>query len=57
MNKTFLIIYENNKKRIFKTYGYFKTQKEAIKHFNDNNAKYGYKIIAIRAITSSNIYL
>lgn len=57
MYKTFLIIYEDNKNHIFKTYGYYKTQKEAIKDFNDNNAKYGYKIIAIRVLTTSNIYL
>lgn len=57
MTKKYLIIYENNDEDIFKKVYHFPSQNEAIEYFKEHNTKYGYKVIAIRELTSGNIYL
>lgn len=57
MAKKYLIIYETKYGELFKTESHHSSKKEAIKHFKEHNTKYGYRIIAIREITSDNIYL
>jgi len=58
MKKKYLIIYVNDWDDVFKTtIDYFTSKKEALKYFKEHNIKYGYKVIAIREVTSSNIYL
>lgn len=53
-----MIIYENNDGELFKTVkDRFTSKKEALNYFKENNTKYGYKVIAIRKITTNNIYL
>ena len=57
MNKTYLIIYETNYGDLFKKVYYYPNKKEAIKDWKEKNTKYGYRMIAIRDVTSNNIYL
>ena len=58
MSKKYLIVYESSYGDIFKVVREgFANQKEALKYFKENNAKYGYRVIAIREVTSDNIYL
>lgn len=58
MTKIYMIIYENNDGELFKTVkDRFTSKKEALNYFKENNTKYGYKVIAIRKITTNNIYL
>lgn len=53
----YLIIYENNDGDIFKrVYDGFTSKKEAIEYFKENNSLW-YKVVAIRDVTSSDIYL
>jgi len=57
MTKTYLIIYETNYGDLFKKVYYYPNKKEAIKDWKEKNTKYGYRMIAIRDVTSNNIYL
>lgn len=58
MTKQYLIIYENSFGEIFRTFlDDFESKKDALSYFKKYSSKYGYKVIAIREITSDNIYL
>lgn len=53
--KKYLIIYENKYGDVFKKVYDFTNRKEALSYFKKNNPNY--KVIAIRKVTSNNIYL
>lgn len=55
--RNYLIIYETDYGDIFKKVYSFTSKKEALRNFKEKNTKYGYKVIAIREITSNNVYL
>lgn len=56
MTKKYLIVYEYDEDNIFKkVYDKFTSKKEALNYFKDNNPRY--KVVAIRDVTSGNIYL
>lgn len=57
MLKKYLIIYETSYGDIFKKVYGFTSQKEALRDFKEKNTKYGYRVIAIREVTSNNMYL
>ncbi len=57
MKKQYLVVYENNDGDIFKKVYHHQSKKEALTYFKELNKKYGYKVIAIRELTTNNIYL